>query len=182
LWGFSTAQGKPHEQTRKPSVAPMQRWCCTTEQVVSRRCYTVSSYKYLIMSIYNNRDSTLPNQNDIKQTEVETNLTRRSRVRRTERFLKGPIALPEIAAASRLPGKALAVLLAIHHQSDLTGKPSVTLPARLLADLGISRGAKSRGLQLLEKAGLVTLARSRGRAAKVQLKNHNRGGIQWAAS
>jgi DNA-binding MarR family transcriptional regulator len=121
------------------------------------------------MGFFNNIDST-SNQNDIKQTEVETNLTRRSRVRRTERFLKGPIALPEIAAASRLSGKALAVLLAIHHQSNLTGKPSVTLPARLLADLGISRGAKSRGLQALEKAGLVTVARSRGRAAKIQLR------------
>jgi DNA-binding MarR family transcriptional regulator len=121
------------------------------------------------MGFFNNIDST-SNQNDIKQTEVETNLTRRSRVRRTERFLRGPIALPEIAAASRLAGKALAVLLAIHHQSNLTGKPSVTLPARLLADLGISRGAKSRGLQALEKAGLVTVARSRGRAAKIQLR------------
>jgi DNA-binding MarR family transcriptional regulator len=121
------------------------------------------------MGIFNNIDST-SNQNDIKQTEVETNLTRRSRVRRTERFLKGPIALPEIAAASRLPGKALAVLLAIHHQSDLTGRPVVTLPARLLADLGISRGAKSRGLRVLEKAGLVTVARSRGRAARIQLR------------
>jgi DNA-binding MarR family transcriptional regulator len=122
------------------------------------------------MSIYNNRDSTLPNQNDIKQTEVETNLTRRSRARRTERFLKGPIALPEIAAASCLPGKALAVLLAIHHQSDLTGKPSVTLPARLLEGLGISRASKARALKLLEQAGLVTVARSKGRAARIQLR------------
>jgi DNA-binding MarR family transcriptional regulator len=121
------------------------------------------------MGIFNNIDST-SNQNDIKQTEVETNLTWRSRVRRTERFLKGPIALPEIATASRLPGKALAVLLAIHHQSDLTGKPSVTLPARLLESLGISRGAKSRGLQVLEQAGLVTVARSKGRAARIQLR------------
>jgi hypothetical protein len=77
----------------------------------------------------------------------------------------------------------LAVLLAIHHQSDLTGKPSVTLPARLLADLGVSRDAKARGLKLLELAGLVIVTRSRGRAARIQLKNyHHRGGNEWAAS
>jgi DNA-binding MarR family transcriptional regulator len=109
-----------------------------------------------------------------KQTEVESNLVRQSKIHRRGRFLKGPIPLPEIAAASRLPGKALAVLVAIHHQSDLTGKPSVTLPAKLLAELGISRGAKSRGLKLLEQAGLVTIARSKGRAARIQLV-HNGG-------
>jgi DNA-binding transcriptional ArsR family regulator len=133
------------------------------------------------MSIYNNTCRPYPNQ-DIKETEVETDLVRQSKIRRGQRFLKGPIPLPDIATAARLPGHALALFLAVHHQTALTGKPVVTLPARLLAELGVSRGAKSRGLQVLEKAGLVTVARSRGRAAKVQLKNHHRGGIQWAAS
>jgi hypothetical protein len=121
------------------------------------------------MSIYTNRYST-SNQDDIKETEVETDLVRQSRIRRGERFLKGPIPLKDIAAAACLPGHALALFLAVHHQTALTGKPIVTLPARLLAELGISRGAKSRGLQVLEKAGLVTVARSRGRAARIQLK------------
>jgi DNA-binding MarR family transcriptional regulator len=121
------------------------------------------------MSIYTNRYST-SNQDDIKETEVETNLVRQSRIRRGERFLKGPIPMREIAAAACLPGHALALFLAVHHQTALTGKPVVTLPGRLLADLGISRGAKSRGLKVLEKAGLVTVARSRGRAARVQLR------------
>jgi hypothetical protein len=138
--------------------------------VVSRRCYTVSSYKdILYMSIYTNRD-TRPNQDHIKETEVETNLVRQSKTRRGERFLKGPIPLKDIATAACLPGQALALFLAVHHQTALTGKPVVTLPAGLLVDLGISRGAKSRGLQVLEKAGLVTVARSRGRAARIQLR------------
>jgi hypothetical protein len=122
------------------------------------------------MSIYINRYST-SNQDDIKETEVETNLVRQSKIRRGERFLKGPIPLKDIATAACLPGRALALFLAVHHQTALTGKPIVTLPARLLADLGISRGAKSRGLQVLEKAGLVTVARSRGRAARIQLRS-----------
>jgi DNA-binding transcriptional ArsR family regulator len=121
------------------------------------------------MSIYNNTCRPYPNQ-DIKETEVETDLVRQSKSRRGQRFLKGPIPLPDIAIAARLPGQALALFLAVHHQTALTGKPVVTLPGRLLADLGISRGAKSRGLKVLEKAGLVTVARSRGRAARVQLR------------
>ena len=120
------------------------------------------------MSIYNTCRP-YPNQ-DIKETQVETGLVRQSKIRRGQRFLKGPLPLPDIAIAARLPGQALALFLAVHHQTALTGKPSVTLPARLLADLGISRGAKSRALQALEKAGLVTVARSRGRAARIQLR------------
>ena len=122
------------------------------------------------MSIYYTNRDTLSNQDDIKETEVETDLVRQSKIRRGERFLKGPIPLKDIAAAACLPGHALALFLAVHHQTALTGKPVVTLPGRLLADLGISRGAKSRALQALEKAGLVTVARSRGRAARIQLR------------
>jgi hypothetical protein len=129
------------------------------------------------MSIYNNRCRAYPNQN-IEETEVQTDLLRQSKVRRQERFLKGPIPLPNIAAAARLPGQALALFLAVHHQTALTGKASVALPARLLQDLGISRGAKARGLRALEEAGLVTVVRTRGRAAKIQLRNHHRGGLK----
>jgi hypothetical protein len=109
----------------------------------------------------------------IKETEVRTSLIRRSRVRRAGRFLKGPIPLRDIAVAARLTGKALALFLLVHHQTDLTGKQIVTLPSKLLSDLGISRGAKARGLALLENAGLITVTRSRGRAARIGLgENH----------
>ena len=97
---------------------------------------------------YTNRDIPYQFQDEIKATEVETGLTQRAKTRRSRRFLKGPIPLPDIAAAACLPGKSLALFLAIHHQTDLTGKPAVTVPAKLLADFGISRSAKSRCLKL----------------------------------
>jgi DNA-binding MarR family transcriptional regulator len=121
------------------------------------------------MSIYNRYISSL-HQDDIKEIEVETNLFRQSKIRRGERFLRGPIPLKDIATAACLPGQALALFLAVHHQTALTGKPSVTLPARLLTELGISRGAKSRGLKSLEQSGLITVLQSKGRAARVQLR------------
>jgi DNA-binding MarR family transcriptional regulator len=114
------------------------------------------------------------NQDDIKEVEVETALVRRSKIKQGERFLKGPIPLKDIAAASRLPGQALAIFLAIHHQTALTGRPSVTLPVSLLAHLGISRSGKSRGLKALERSGLITVVRSKGRSAKVLLTNSGR--------
>jgi hypothetical protein len=120
--------------------------------------------------IYSNKDTPNQDHDKIKETEVQTRFTRQSRIRRGERFLKGPIPLPDIAAAARLPGKALALFLLVHHQTALTGKPIITLPSKLLRDLGISRGAKARGLALLENTGLVTVTRSRGRAARIQLR------------
>jgi DNA-binding MarR family transcriptional regulator len=107
---------------------------------------------------------------DINETEVETDFLRRSKITRGKRFLRGPIPLNDIAAASRLPGQALAIFLAIHHQTALTGKPSIALPASLLAHLGVSRSSKSRGLKTLEQSGLITVVRSKGRTAKIQLK------------
>src|ERR1700736_5108587 len=95
---------------------------------------------------YSNKDHPYHDQDEIKETEVQTRFARHGKIRRGERFLKGPIPLREIAAAARIPGKSLALFLLVHHQTTLTGKPIITLPAKLLGDLGISRGAKARGL------------------------------------
>jgi hypothetical protein len=105
----------------------------------------------------------------VEEVEVETAVLRQSRQRRSDRFLKGPIPLHLITAAARLPGQALAVLLAVHHQITLTGKPSVSLPSALLAELGTDRDAKARALHQLERAGLIQVERARGRAARVWL-------------
>lgn len=121
------------------------------------------------MSIFFSRNVRHSNQDEIAEVEVKTGLVRQSRIRRGERFLKGPISMPDIATAARLPGQALAVFLAVHHQTALTKKSLVTLPATLLGELGISRDAKARALRVLEGAGLVTVARTKGRNARIQL-------------
>ncbi len=167
-------------KTPKQCVAWMRRWCCADEIVVCCQSYTGSSYKYIYMRFSNYRYG-IGEQDNIRETEVSTNLARQSNIRQQERFLKGPIPLRDIAAAARLPGQALALYLAVHHRTALTGKDSVTLPAALLADLGISRNAKARGLKHLEQSGLITVARSIGRAARVQLKSTT-GGNKWVGS
>jgi hypothetical protein len=134
------------------------------------------------MNIYSNSYGST-DKDEIKETEIQTRLVHQSKIRRGERFLKGPIPFRDISAATRLPGQCLPLFLAVHHQTALTGKPMITLPASLMAELGISRSAKARGLRLLEKAGLIAVTRSRGRAARIQLNNHHhRGGTEWVAS
>jgi DNA-binding transcriptional ArsR family regulator len=105
----------------------------------------------------------------IPSVEVPTSASRAYAARRQGRFLKGPIAWSEIAAAARLGGAALPLLLLVHHRIALGAGPAVTLPQHVLADLGIDRRAKSRGLHALEKAGLVRAERERGRPARVAL-------------
>jgi DNA-binding MarR family transcriptional regulator len=108
------------------------------------------------------------------ESEVETSLLRQAKTRRSERFLKGPIPLKEITTAASLPGKSLALLLAIHYRIDLTGRASITLPSGLLAEMGISRDAKARGLKQLVQAGLIRVTPRVGRAAQIELETETK--------
>ena len=112
----------------------------------------------------------------IAEVEVETAALRRARARQAARFLKGPIPLNDVAVASRLPGQALAVFLAIHHRQALTRNPVVTLPKRLLAELGVTKDSKARALHALENAGLVNVERRHGRTPTITIisKGENR--------
>jgi hypothetical protein len=103
------------------------------------------------------------------EVEVETEASRTPARRLAERFLKGPIPLTPLAIAARLPGKALAVYLAIRYRRDLTREPAVTLPSRLLAAFEVDKDCKARALRALEGAGLITVERSDGRAARITL-------------
>ncbi len=105
----------------------------------------------------------------ITETEVETRFSKHKTTHINERFLKGPIPMREIGAAARLPGQALSVLLALHHQTALTKKQWVTLPKGLLTQLGVSRDAKARALKELHQAGLVELEKQKGRSSRVGL-------------
>src|SRR5215469_11596092 len=75
--------------------------------------------------------------------------------RRPTRFLRGPISMPWLEKAARLPGRALHVALAIQHQTALVRSRTVSLPNKQLAAFGVDRDAKRRGLAHLETAGLV---------------------------
>ena len=111
------------------------------------------------------------------EVEVEIGTTvSRTQSRPTARFLKGPVPLVSLAVAARLPGKALAVYLAIVHRRDLTHEPTVTLPSTLLREFGVDRDSKARALRALDDAGLARVERTNGRAARITLRETDRGG------
>jgi hypothetical protein len=131
----------------------------SSAKVVSLHCDTVLS----------NRESTVIPNSHIAEIEIPTTASRNRAVRMKGRFLKGPISMPAISQASRLGGRALAVYLAIHHQTALTGKRIVTLPRTLLNDLGVDKDAKARAIHALEAAGLIVTDRAKGMAVRVSL-------------
>jgi hypothetical protein len=85
------------------------------------------------------------------------------------RFLKGPIPWAWIIAAAELPGHALLVGLCIWRLAGATKSYNVSFGNSDLKPLGIDRAAKSRALQALETAGLISVARRRGRCTSQTL-------------
>ncbi len=104
------------------------------------------------------------------EAEVETDWSRARGARIHGRFLKGPIPFTHLAAAARLPGQALTVLLAIYHQTALTRKDWVTLPKGVMSELGVSRDSKARALHALQEASLVSVERCKGLTSRVMLQ------------
>ena len=90
---------------------------------------------------------------------------------KTERFFYGNVPHSIIGIVSPLPGRALATYLAIWDHSKLEGRGiPVTLPnAFALNPWGVDRHAKGRALWTLERAGLITVERSLGRAPRIKL-------------
>ena len=110
------------------------------------------------------------------EVRVDTPTMERLRGAKRERprglFLKGPILLERIARAVAISGRALALLLAVHFQVDVSGQQWVRLTEGLLSKFGITRDDKKRWLPRLAEAGLIDINnRGRGRATQVRLRN-----------
>ncbi len=88
-----------------------------------------------------------------------------------ERFFYGALPHSILRLVSSLPGKALATYLAIWDRCKLEGRGiPVTLPNAFALDpWGVDRHAKGRALRTLERAGLITVERSLGRAPRITL-------------
>jgi hypothetical protein len=98
---------------------------------------------------------------DVEETRLES-IEMKTR-HRHNRFLKGPVPWHWIVQASALPGKAFVIGLCLRRLQGATRSPTVTLSNAELAPFRIDRAAKSRVLDALEKAGLITAERKPGR-------------------
>ncbi len=107
---------------------------------------------------------------NIIEAEVETVWLRGQRLRRASRFLKGPIPLAVLQKAARLPGRSLALYLAIRHRVDLQKSREVSLPTEYLAHWGISKYSKLRAIAALERIELIRVVdRAPGKSIRVAL-------------
>jgi hypothetical protein len=86
-----------------------------------------------------------------------------------ELFLRGPIPLIWLRAASTLPGRALSVAIALWFLAGCERSRVVALPNGLCASFGVDRFSKRRALDALQSAGLVTVTHHRGRKPIVSL-------------
>ncbi len=85
------------------------------------------------------------------------------------RYLKGPVSWQWLSKAASLPGKALHLALALCVMSGIRRSKEVTVPTKLLQEMGIERHSAYRALEQLEEAGLVSLDRQRGRKPRVMI-------------
>lgn len=89
------------------------------------------------------------------------------------RFLRGPVPMDWICTASTASGRGsgLKVAIALWYLSGLNGQArTVKLRGSVLREMGVDRHAVYRGLQVLEKAGLVSVARHPGRNPLVTIR------------
>jgi hypothetical protein len=91
------------------------------------------------------------------------------RHRKGELFLKGPIPLSWLGLAARLPGKALAVGVAVWFLGWVEKRRQVKLTGKTCRRFGLNRYAVRRGLDALEEARLVTAERHSGRTPIVTI-------------
>ena len=88
---------------------------------------------------------------------------------RNLRFLKGPIPFPYLLEASRLPGRALHVFMAIWFLHGVTKNKTFNLKNSLLREFGVQRHTGYRALKELEKAELISVVRCRGRNPQITI-------------
>lgn len=84
-------------------------------------------------------------------------------------FVKGPIPLWWVTKASKLPGKAFHVAIAVRYLSGVRGGKTVTVTRSDRRTFGLERYSLYRGLEHLANAKLVYVDRKSGRAPVVTI-------------
>jgi len=96
----------------------------------------------------------------------------------TGEFVKGPLPLPWLTAASKLSGKApLAVGLAVWFEAGRRRSREVRLTTAILKRFNVNRKAKYRALESLEKVGLVRVHREPRKNPVVTILDYQGDGV-----
>ena len=90
-----------------------------------------------------------------------------------DKFLKGPIPWNWLSMAGKISGKgkALHVAITLWFTAGIKKNRTITLSYKVLKEMGVERNATYRGLDALEKAGLVSTSKHRGRCPVVTIND-----------
>ncbi len=110
----------------------------------------------------------------VKEVEVELASTRSVKAARNKQrstlFVRGPLPMTWLSQAAQLPGKALHVGLLLWFRVGCERSNVVRLTRRHGDLFVLDRHAAYRGLGALERAGLVSVERCRGRCPVVTVR------------
>jgi hypothetical protein len=105
---------------------------------------------------------------DLLRSKPKTDALTKFKAAKPKKGIEGeflsPVPLNWLCAAASLPGKALAVGIALWFLVGCRKTKTVSLPRRTMTRFSIGRKAAHRGLLLLEKAGLVHVRQMTGRS------------------
>ena len=86
------------------------------------------------------------------------------KVNPTVKFIRAPLPYTWITSAAKLAGKSLHAAMAIRYLDGFDQSGTVKLTHRILKDFGISVKASYDVLTRMEKAGLISVKRHKGRS------------------
>jgi len=86
-----------------------------------------------------------------------------------ETFLKGPVPMPWLSMAAKLPGKTLNIAIALWWLHGMSNGKPFKLRSRALELLRVSRDATYAGLARLEQARLIAVERKPGQSPIVSI-------------
>jgi len=112
-----------------------------------------------------------PSPNNRKTAHISSRKIKSALLNWGEKFLKGPIPLKWLATASKLPGKAFQIGISLWYLKGLKKNHEVKLTNVVLAEFGVKKDAKRRGLEALEEAGLVSIKRRKNKNPIVTILN-----------
>jgi DNA-binding transcriptional ArsR family regulator len=84
-------------------------------------------------------------------------------------FLRGPISLPWLKRAARLPGKAYTLSTILWWFKGMNPTKTIKVTTKSLKDFSVSEDAYRDGLKRLEEAGLVSVTRKKGQRALIEI-------------
>ena len=106
---------------------------------------------------------------DQNPSETLEDIKEESHEQTDRRFLKGPIHWLWLVKAGSLKGKALQVAVSLCFRSGINKSTQVSFSQKDMREMGIPRSTALRGLNELEKAGLVAVEPKKGGCSSVTL-------------